>query len=62
MEAIELMNMIISVHDSFMEHMKNLVSQQFLIFSHISGKLLIETFAVNSKSPQNHGNFSKKDF
>ena len=56
------MNMIILVHDSFMEHMKNLVSQQFLIFSHISDKLLIETFAVNPKSPQNHGNFSKKDF
>ena len=29
MEAIELMNMIILLHDSFME---NLVSQQFLIF------------------------------
>ena len=53
MEAIELMNMIISLHDSFMENMKNIVSQQFLIFLILVAnywlKLVLSTWKVLPK-------------
>ena len=52
MEAIELMNMIISLHDSFLENMKNIVSQQFLIFLILVANYWLKLVGTgNLKSP-----------